>query len=225
MSLFESNDVSIESLESCNAYAQSRLDDMMQVASFTKKLSQLEAEHAANLQKLLDKQPAQPAHADFFQGLLHHARDTGEGGQSGVDSIPLGGMWACILEEIRVRGRQTEKLAKQLAADVVGPLMKKHGELDASRRELMAQGQGQLKKLHDEHSGLRALRDQQPQLLKATEDAGTKVSKAQNSPWRRERELRKARERYEKASISQLDLERALHQKEQQCEEMQREVC
>eukprot|EP00966_Prymnesium_polylepis_P305208 7053177-Prymnesium_polylepis.1 len=50
------------------------------------------------------------------------------------------------------------------------------------------------------------------------------VSQAQNTPWRRERELRKAKERLEKAQAAQAELERSLASKEAQCNELQREV-
>jgi len=123
-----------------------------------------------------------------------------------------------------MRGFRQEKHAKDLFTEVVAPLLKLHGELDAGRRKLVSEGQQAIKRLLDEHSGLRALREQKHQVLKAREDANNKVSKAQNAPWRREREVRKARERFEKANNAQLDLEKALHTKEQLCEDMQREV-
>ena len=225
--MFDGSDggVTDQALETCNAYTQTKLEEMLQVASFMKKLCQIETEHAASLQKLLEKQPPHQEHAELFQSLVRAAhKEGGPATPQGVDAIPLAGLWSCVLEDVKMRGLRQEKLAKQLSDEVVAPLTKLHGELDAGRRELMTEGQALIKRLHDEHSGLRSLRAQQHPAVKATEEASSKVSKAQNTPWRREREVRKARDRYDKASAAQVELEKALHLKEGQCEEMQREV-
>ena len=61
--------------------------------------------------------------------------------------------------------REQEALSKKLAAGVVLPLAKLHGELDAGRRELMAEGSMHVRRLHDQHTALRSLRDQQLQAV------------------------------------------------------------
>ena len=216
------SDPKAQSLDACNAFAQQKLDEMLQVCTFTRKLAELEQAHAAAITKLLEKQPQLSEHTKLFENLMENK------GRSpaprSAETIPLSGLWGCVLQDVRLRAKKQDRLSKRLSAEVVAPLSKLHGELDSLRREVMAEGQLQVRRLHDQHSALKVIMDQQVQARKATEDATSKVSKAQNTPWRRERELRKAKERLEKAQATQAELGRSLEAKEALCGEMGREV-